>query len=330
MGTLLEVKDLYTQFRTERGVVNAVNGISYDIQEGEIIGIVGESGCGKSVGQLSVMQLIPNPPGEIVGGSVIFEGKDILQYNQNGPEMRAIRGAKISMIFQEPMTSLNPALRISKQMGEVLELHLGMSKAEAKERSIEQLRLVGIPDPGRRIDDFPHQFSGGMRQRVMVAMAMLCSPKLIIADEATTALDATIQAQMLELINDLVVKNHTAMVLVTHNLGVVARYAKRINIMYAGRIVESGTVKEVWDNPSHPYTIGLLNCVPKLGKKLSPIYGMPPSLINFPETCPFMPRCRFQTKACREQPMSELRHLGGQHYTACPVEIGVKNNEPIE
>ena len=266
MATLLKVENLNTIFRTERGIVHAVNGVTYDINEGEIVGLVGESGCGKSVSQLSVMQLIPNPPGEIVDGSVIFEGNDLLQYSANGPEMRAIRGAKISMIFQEPMTSLNPALRISTQMTEVLQLHLKMGKQEALEKSIEQLRLVGIPDPARRIEDYPHQFSGGMRQRVMVAMAMLCNPKLIIADEATTALDATIQAQMLELMHNLVVQNNTAMVLVTHNLGVVARYAHRINIMYAGKIVESGTVKEVWSNPRHPYTIGLLNCVPKLGK----------------------------------------------------------------
>ena len=327
MATLLKVENLNTIFRTERGIVHAVNGVTYDINEGEIVGLVGESGCGKSVSQLSVMQLIPNPPGEIVDGSVIFEGNDLLKYSANGPEMRAIRGAKISMIFQEPMTSLNPALRISTQMAEVLQLHLKMGKQEAVERSIEQLRLVGIPDPARRIEDYPHQFSGGMRQRVMVAMAMLCDPKLIIADEATTALDATIQAQMLELMHKLVVENNTAMVLVTHNLGVVARYANRINIMYAGKIVESGTVKEVWSNPRHPYTIGLLNCVPKLGKKLIPIYGMPPNLLEVPEICAFQPRCRYQKDVCRTGGACCLKHIEGQHYAACHVEIGVNSCE---
>jgi oligopeptide/dipeptide ABC transporter ATP-binding protein len=316
MTTLLKVENLRTHFKTERGLVKAVNDVSYDIKEGEIIGLVGESGCGKSVSQLSIMQLIPKP-GEIVSGSVIFEGKDLLKYSANGPEMRAVRGAKISMIFQEPMTSLNPALKISTQMIEILELHLKMDRNEARERSMEQLKLIGIPDLERRFDDYPHQFSGGMRQRVMVAMAMLCKPKLIIADEATTALDATIQAQMLELLNELVVKNKTAMTMVTHNLGVVARYARRVNIMYAGRIVESGTVKEIWDNPRHPYTIALLNCVPKLGKKLVPIYGAPPSLINNPLTCPFLQRCRFQTDVCRNEPAPELRHLQGEHYVAC-------------
>lgn len=322
MGTLLEVKDLRTYFKTERGLVKAVDGVSYTVNEGEIVGIVGESGCGKSVSQLSVMQLIPNPPGEIVGGSVNFEGHDLLKFSANGPEMRSVRGAKISMIFQEPMTSLNPALKISTQMTEILELHLKMDRHEAKERSIEQLKLVGIPDPASRIDDYPHQFSGGMRQRVMVAMAMLCNPKLIIADEATTALDATIQAQLLELMHEMVVRFNTAMIMVTHNLGIVARYANRINVMYAGKIVESGTVKEIWSNPRHPYTIGLLNCVPKLGKQLIPIYGMPPNLINSPPTCPFLPRCRFQTDVCRNGIACELKHFGGQHYVACHLDIG--------
>lgn len=322
MAVLLKVEGLRTNFKTERGLVKAVDGVSYDIHESEIVGLVGESGCGKSVSQMSIMQLIPNPPGEVVGGTAVFEGQDLLKYKRNGPEMRAIRGGRISMIFQEPMTSLNPALTIATQMTEELELHLKMSRKEARERSIEYLKLVGIPDPGKRIDDYPHQFSGGMRQRVMVAMALLCNPKLIIADEATTALDATIQAQLLELMNGLVQQFGTAMVMVTHNLGIVARYAHRINVMYAGRIVESGTVKEIWSHPRHPYTIGLLECVPKLGKKLVPIEGMPPNLINRPSTCAFLNRCPYRTEVCFRDDMAELKHVDGQHYFACHLDIG--------
>lgn len=329
MNVLLQVKNLQTNFKTERGLVRAVDGVSYDINEGEIVGLVGESGCGKSVSQLSVLRLIPTPPGEIVGGSAIFEGKDLLKMQANGPEIRSIRGGKISMIFQEPMTSLNPALTVARQMTEVLELQLGMEKKAARERSIEMLRQVGIPDPARRIDDYPHQFSGGMRQRVMVAIAMLCNPKLIIADEATTALDATIQAQLLELMKEMVERYKTAMIMVTHNLGIVARYAKRINVMYAGRIVESGTVKEIWDNPLHPYTIGLLQCVPKLGKKLVPIDGMPPNLINMPPTCPFLPRCRYKTEKCSREPWSALKPVEGQHHVACHVDVRRERNDEI-
>jgi peptide/nickel transport system ATP-binding protein len=320
MAVLLEVENLQTQFLTERGLVKAVDGVSYDIHEGEIVGIVGESGCGKSVSQLSLMQLIPNPPGKIVGGKAIFEGRDLLQYEANGPEMRSVRGGKIAMIFQEPMTSLNPAMTIARQLSEVMQLHLGMDERTARARSVELLGLVGIPDAERRVDDYPHQFSGGMRQRVMVAMAVSCNPKLIIADEPTTALDATIQAQLLELMKDIVVRFRTAMVMVTHNLGIVARYAQRINVMYAGRIIESGTVKEIWDNPLHPYTISLLQCVPKLGRKLAPIEGSPPHLINMPATCLFMPRCQYKTENCGKEAWHGLRHVEGAHYVACPVD----------
>jgi peptide/nickel transport system ATP-binding protein len=320
MSVLLKVENLKTQFMTERGLVKAVDGVSYDIHEGEIIGLVGESGCGKSVSQLSLLQLIPIPPGEIVGGKAIFEGQDLLQFEANGPQMRSFRGGKIAMIFQEPMTSLNPAMTIAKQLAEMMQLHLHMDNQAARERSIELLGLVGIPDAERRVDDYPHQFSGGMRQRVMVAMAVSCNPKLIIADEPTTALDATIQAQLLELMKDIVARFKTAMVLVTHNLGIVARYAQRINVMYAGRIVESGTVKEIWDNPLHPYTISLLQCVPKLGKKIAPIEGSPPHLINMPPTCPFLPRCSYQTEDCRKEPWSELEYVEGQHYVGCHVD----------
>jgi len=320
MTLLLRVENLRTQFRTERGLVKAVDGVSYDINEGEIVGLVGESGCGKSVSQLSLLQLIPVPPGEIVGGKAVFQGQDLLQFEANGPEMRSIRGGKIAMIFQEPMTSLNPAMTIARQLAEVMQLHLNMNGQEARERSIELINLVGIPDARRRVDDYPHQFSGGMRQRVMFAMAVSCNPKLIIADEPTTALDATIQAQLLELMKDIVLRFKTAMVLVTHNLGIVARYAQRINVMYAGRIVESGTVKEVWDNPLHPYTISLLQCVPKLGKRLVPIEGLPPHLINMPPTCPFLPRCHYQTEDCGKESWTELKLIEGQHYVACHVD----------
>jgi oligopeptide/dipeptide ABC transporter ATP-binding protein len=321
MGRLLTVTGLTTEFRTERGTVCAVNNVSYHVDEGEIIGLVGESGSGKSVSQLSIMQLIPNPPGKIVAGSALFEDVDILKYGRQSREMCAIRGSKISMVFQEPMTSLNPAMTICRQMSEVMTEHLKIDRKTARERSIDMLSQVGIPDPGKRIDDYPHQLSGGMRQRVMVGMAMLCNPRLIIADEATTALDATIQAQLLELLYSIVGKYRTALVMVTHNLGIVARYAHRVNIMYAGRIVESGTVREIWDNPMHPYTEGLLNCVPKLGQRLAPIKGMPPSLINRPATCPFLPRCKYRRDACFSAPASELIHVGGQHYASCRVRL---------
>ena len=322
MGRLLTVTGLSTEFKTERGTVRAVNNVSYTVDESEIVGIVGESGCGKSVSQLSVMQLVPNPPGKIVAGTVDFNGTNLLQYKRESREMCAIRGRDISMIFQEPMTSLNPALTICRQMTEVMMEHLGTEFKEAREKSIDMLSQVGIPDPGKRIDDYPHQLSGGMRQRVMVAMAMLCNPKLIIADEATTALDATIQAQLLELLYEMVNKYKTALVMVTHNLGVVARYVHRVNVMYAGQVVESGTVDEIWANPMHPYTEGLLQCVPKLGEKLVPIPGMPPSLVNRPDTCPFLARCRYRQKSCFEQPTTELTHVDGQHYSTCAVKLG--------
>jgi len=325
MERLLEVTGLSTEFKTERGIVRAVNNVSYHIDEGEIVGLVGESGCGKSVSQLSVMQLLPEPPGKIVSGSVMFEGIDLLQYNRKSTEMCSVRGNKISMIFQEPMTSLNPAMTVGKQMSEVMTEHLKLSKSAARERSINMLNQVSIPDPGKRIDDYPYQMSGGMRQRVMVAMSMLCNPKLIIADEATTALDATIQAQLLELMYEIVKQYGTALVMVTHNLGIVARYARRINVMYAGSIVESGTVSEIWENPLHPYTQGLLQCVPKLGQKLVPIRGMPPSLINRPPTCPFLPRCRNRQKSCFTEPVANLSLAEGTHYTACNVRLEGKS-----
>jgi oligopeptide/dipeptide ABC transporter ATP-binding protein len=323
MATLLSVENLKTYFKTNQGWVKAVDGISYKIDEHEIIGLVGESGCGKSVSQLSVLQLIPTPPGEIVGGAAIFNGQDLLKLKAKGAEMRSIRGAKIALIFQEPMTSLNPTLTICRQLTEMLKLHLGMSKQASRKRAIELLQLVGIPDAKSRIDDYPHQFSGGMCQRVMIAMAISCTPKILIADEPTTAVDVTTQAQLLELMKDLVTRFNTSLVIITHNLGVIARYAQRIYIMYAGRIVESGSSKDIFKTPHHPYTIGLLNCVPRLDddidRKLVPIEGLPPRLINMPPTCAFLPRCRFHIERCRQEPWPELRQVGSQHYVSCYV-----------
>jgi peptide/nickel transport system ATP-binding protein len=324
MTTLLSVNGLKTQFITDAGLVKAVDGISYYIDEQEILAIVGESGCGKSVSQLSVMRLIPTPPGKIVAGEAIFEGEDLLKLDGNDPKLRDIRGGKISMVFQEPMTSLNPVLTIGRQLTEALEIHLGLDRSNARQRAVELIDMVGIPDSEKRIDDYPHQFSGGMRQRVMIAMAMSCSPKIIIADEPTTALDVTTQAQLLELMADLVKKSRASLVIVTHNLGVVARYAQRLYVMYAGRIVESGTSKEIFGSPRHPYTISLLKCVPRLdeeeGAKLEPITGLPPNLINMPPQCAFLPRCRYQIEKCKNETWPSLDHVGGNHYVACYVD----------
>lgn len=324
MAALLKVENLKTYFKVDHGLVKAVDGVSYHINESEIVGLVGESGCGKSVSQLSVMQLIPTPPGRIEAGKILFEGQDLLQFEAKGPEMRAVRGAKISMVFQEPMTSLNPVLTIGRQLTESLELHLGMEPNEARDRAVELLGLVAIPDAAKRLDDYPHQFSGGMRQRVMIAMALSCNPRIIIADEPTTALDVTTQAQLLELMKDVITRFNASLVIVTHNLGVVARYAQRLYVMYAGRIVESGTSKELFGNPRHPYTIALLKSVPRLdeeeGTKLVPIVGMPPNLVNMPNTCAFRPRCPYQIERCHEDPWPDLRLIDGQHYVSCYVE----------
>jgi peptide/nickel transport system ATP-binding protein len=326
LAVLLEVKNLKTQFYTDRGLVKAVDGVSYHIDEKETIAIVGESGCGKSVSQLSIMQLIQSPPGKIVDGTILFEGRDLLEYEANGGEMRSIRGGKIAIVFQEPMTSLNPVLTLERQMTESLKIHLGMEKEEARTRASELLGAVGIPDAEKRIDDYPHQYSGGMRQRVMIAMALSCNPKILIADEPTTALDVTTQAQLLELMTDMVARFKASLVIVTHNLGVVARYAQRLYVMYAGRIVESGTSKEIFGTPRHPYTIALLACVPRLDeeddRKLVPITGMPPNLINMAPVCAFLPRCPYSTEKCRQEPWPDLRKLdgGGQHYVSCYVD----------
>jgi len=318
MAKLLEINDLKTHFFTQDGVVKAVDGVSYDLEEGEILGIVGESGCGKSVSALSIMRLVANPPGRIVGGEVLFDGEDVLKLND--AEMRHIRGNRIAMVFQEPMTSLNPVLTIGRQLTETLELHQNMNKSEAKDRSVELLRTVGIPDAESRIKDYPHQFSGGMRQRVMIAIALSCNPRLIIADEPTTALDVTIQAQILELMQGLSKEFGTALIVITHNLGVVARYADRVNVMYAGKIIETGTAEEIYHNPKHPYTIGLLKSVPRLDEamktRLDPIDGMPPDLVNLPSGCSFAPRCKFSNDNCLQE-TPELKTVTGIHMSAC-------------
>jgi oligopeptide/dipeptide ABC transporter ATP-binding protein len=322
MSLLLEVKHLRTQFKTDDGLVKAVDDVSFTIAEKEIVGIVGESGCGKSVSQLSVMRLI-RPPGEITGGQILFEGQDLMGFEANGPEMRAVRGGQIAMIFQEPMTSLNPVLTIGRQLTEMLELHLKMNKAAAKKRAAELLDMVGIPNGETRLGDYPHQFSGGMRQRAMIAMALSCHPRLVIADEPTTALDVTTQAQLLELMKGLVEEFDSSLIIVTHNLGVVARYAQRIYIMYAGRIVESGRCKEIFARPRHPYTIGLLHCVPRIDecqdRRLEAIGGLPPNLIHLPAQCAFLPRCTHAVDRCRCDPWPELEPVGEDHYIRCYV-----------
>ncbi|MEC9140807.1 MAG: ABC transporter ATP-binding protein [Chloroflexota bacterium] len=321
MNTLLRVKDLRTYFTTRDGVVKAVDGVTYDIQEGETIGLVGESGCGKSVSALSILRLITDPPGRIIGGSVEFEGRDLLRLND--AEMRGVRGNRIAMVFQEPMTSLNPVLTIGRQLTEGLELHLQMSKGEARSRAGELLQIVGIPNAAQQLKSYPHQFSGGMRQRVMIAMALSCNPKLLIADEPTTALDVTIQAQILELLQKLSADIGTSVLIITHNLGVIARYANRVNVMYAGRIVESGTTRDLFTNPQHPYTKGLLKSVQRLDQdrtqKLSIIEGTPPDLINLPQGCAFQPRCTFAVSECSVGAPA-LTDRGNGHMAACFVD----------
>ena len=318
MAPLLQVKDLRTYFFTLDGVVKAVDGVSYDLEAGETLAIVGESGCGKSVSALSVMRLIPDPPGKIVGGEILLDGEDILKVDAE--DMRQIRGAKIAMVFQEPMTSLNPVLSIERQLTETLELHMGMSKGEARRESVNLLIRVGIPDPETRIKQYPHQYSGGMRQRVMIAMALSCNPKLIIADEPTTALDVTIQAQILDLMKALTTESNVALIIITHNLGVVARYADRVNIMYAGKVIERGEAREIYANPRHPYTVGLLRSVPRLDlprkARLDPIEGQPPDLINLPAGCSFRERCRWAIDKCATD-TPELIETSAGHLSAC-------------
>jgi oligopeptide/dipeptide ABC transporter ATP-binding protein len=312
------VKDLRTYFFTEGAVVKAVDGVSFDVEEGEILGLVGESGCGKTVTALSILRLIPTPPGRIAGGEVWFDGRDLLRLRDN--EIRQVRGNKIAMIFQEPMTSLNPVLTVGRQITEALELHLRMDHRAASRRAVELLEMVRIPEAERRIQDYPHQLSGGMRQRVMIAMALACNPRLLLADEPTTALDVTIQAQILELLTGLVREMGTAVVIVTHNLGVIARYADRVNVMYAGQIVESAPAEELYHHPLHPYTLGLLRSVPRLDQvrrgKLEPIEGSPPDPAHVPTGCPFHPRCHLAVSRCQDE-NPPLLQVGARHYSAC-------------
>jgi oligopeptide transport system ATP-binding protein len=329
MAPLLEVRDLQTHFHTQDGVVKAVDGVSFYVNRGETLGIVGESGCGKSVTSLSVMRLIASPPGKIAGGQVLFDGDDLLQASE--AEMRHIRGNRIAMIFQDPMTSLNPVLTIGRQITESLELHLKLSTREAENRATELLDMVGIPSASKRLDNYPHQFSGGMRQRVMIAMALSCNPELLIADEPTTALDVTIQAQILELINRLKDELDTAVIIITHDLGVVAGMADRVTVMYAGRVVEEGKTGEIFANPRMPYTIGLLRSIPRLdeerGRKLSPIPGLPPSLVDLPTACPFNPRCDYVQESCLGQ-IPSLRSVGADHRAACLFDISLETPIP--
>ena len=315
---LLEVKNLKTQFFTQDGVVKAVDDVSFYIMPGETLGVVGESGCGKSMTGLSIMRLIPNPPGKIVAGEIIFDGHDILQMSDE--QVRSIRGNDIAMIFQDPMTSLNPVLTVNRQISEALQLHMGMNKHQARQRSIELLKMVGIPNAEERIDQYPHQFSGGMRQRVMIAMALSCNPKLLIADEPTTALDVTIQAQILDLMRTLQVERDTGVILVTHSMGVVAGMSDRIQVMYAGHIVETASTEEIFANPRHPYTVGLMKSIPRLDaqrkEKLEPIRGLPPDLIDLPDMCPFVPRCNYAREKCEQKNPPLLKVTEG-HYSAC-------------
>ncbi|MGQ9926573.1 MAG: ABC transporter ATP-binding protein [Chloroflexaceae bacterium] len=329
MDPLLEVRDLQTHFHTQDGVVKAVDRVSFSVDRGETLGIVGESGCGKSVTSLSIMRLIPSPPGKIAGGQILFDGEDLLQ--QSEERMRHIRGNRIAMIFQDPMTSLNPVLTIGRQITESLELHLKLSRREAQKRAAELLDMVGIPSASKRLDNYPHQFSGGMRQRVMIAMALSCNPELLIADEPTTALDVTIQAQILELINRLKEELNTAVIIITHDLGVVAGMTDRVTVMYAGRVVEEGPTREIFENPRMPYTIGLLRSIPRLdeapGRKLNPIRGLPPNLIDLPPICAFSPRCDFAQEQCITT-RPELRPVGAGHAAACHFDITLETPVP--
>jgi oligopeptide transport system ATP-binding protein len=317
-GPILEVRNLKTQFQTQDGVVKAVDDVSFYVMPGETLGVVGESGCGKSMTGLSIMRLIPSPPGKIVAGEILFNGDDILKMSDE--QVRSIRGNDIAMIFQDPMTSLNPVLTINRQISEALQLHMGMNKGQARQRTVELLKMVGIPNAEERVDQYPHQFSGGMRQRVMIAMALSCNPKLLIADEPTTALDVTIQAQILDLMRTLRKERDTGVILVTHSMGVVAGMADRIQVMYAGHIVETASTEEIFANPRHPYTVGLLKSIPRLDaarkEKLEPIRGLPPDLIDLPDMCPFVPRCNYAREKC-EQKNPPLLEVGPGHWAAC-------------
>ena len=317
MPPLLEVQNLNTNFYTGEGVVKAVNNVSYTVEVGETIGLVGESGSGKSVSALSILRLVPYP-GQIVSGRVMFQGTDLLSLSDR--EMQSIRGRRIGMVFQEPMTSLNPVLTIERQLTEALETHLGLNRDGARKRAIDLLDRVGIPDPHQRIKEHPHKLSGGMRQRVMIAMALSCGPDLIIADEPTTAVDVTIQAQLLELMKNLTREFNVALIIISHNMGIVARYVDRVAIMYAGKIVEQGSVMQIFKSPQHPYTIGLQRSIPRLDlerkEKLEPIPGQPPDLARLPSGCSFMERCTYAVDRCATQEPNSVE-VGEDHWSAC-------------
>ncbi len=318
MDKILEVKDLHVSFHTYAGEVKAVRGVNFHVNRGEAVAIVGESGCGKSVTAQSLMKLIPMPPGEIKSGQIIFNGQDIVK--KSNKEMESIRGKEIGMIFQDPMTSLNPTMTVGNQIMEGLIKHQKMAKSAARQRAIELLEIVGIPQPEKRINQYPHEFSGGMRQRAMIAIALACSPKLLIADEPTTALDVTIQAQILELMKDLQKKMGTSIIMITHDLGVVAEMCERVIVMYAGKVIETGTVDEVFYNPQHPYTKGLLRSVPRLDlnrdEPLTPIFGTPPDLLRPPAGCGFTARCDSAMRICQEVD-PELKELSKTQHCAC-------------
>ena len=319
---VLEIKNLRTYFYIQEGELKAVDGLSYYINKGESVGLVGERACGKSVSALSIMRLIPYPPGIIVGGEIIFQGKDLMLATE--AEMRHIRGNSIAMVFQEPTTSLNPVLTVRRQISEALELHRGMKKKESSQETVRLLKLVGIPDPEKRTNDYPFQFSGGMQQRIMIAMALSCNPALLICDEPTTSLDVTVQAQLLEIIDDLRARFGTSVIIITHNLGIVARYVDRVNVMYAGKMVETAPTEELYERPCHPYTIGLLASVPRLDvskkKQLRMIEGLPPNLAHLPGGCSFHPRCEYAMPRCKVE-FPPLEKVGDNHYRACFAEL---------
>jgi len=323
MADLLKVQGLETQFQTREGTVHAVNGVSFQLKEGETLGIVGESGCGKSVTVMSMLRLIPSPPGDVVAGQAVYQGKDLLKMSND--EIRHIRGSQISMVFQDPMTSFNPVLTIGRQVAEPLEIHNGANRQQSYERAAEMLEMVGIPKAKERLNDYPHQFSGGMRQRVMIAMALICTPQVLIADEPTTALDVTIQAQIIELVKRLRDELGMAIIWITHDLGIIAGLADRVMVMYAGLAIEEAPVKELYANPQHPYTLGLLDSLPRVDesrdRRLASIDGLPPVLMEKPTFCPFAPRCKYAVERCwNENPV--LRPVDGnsEHRTACWVD----------
>lgn len=321
MADILKVEGLETQFHTQDGTVHAVNGVSFQLKEGETLGIVGESGCGKSVTMMSMIRLIPSPPGKVVAGRALYAGKDLLKLSDD--EIRKTRGSQISVIFQDPMTSFNPVLTIGRQLIEPLEIHMGMSQKQAYERAADMLAMVGIPNARERLNDYPHQFSGGMRQRAMIAMALVCTPQVLIADEPTTALDVTIQAQIVELVKRLRDELGMSMIWITHDLGIIAGLAHRVAVMYAGYIIEEAPVKELYSNPEHPYTLGLLESLPRMDdtshRRLASIDGLPPVLFEKPHYCPFAPRCRYVRERCwQENP--PLIQVAPEHFAACWVE----------